>query len=598
MNHFLINDLPENLQSLIAPLLGNISTRSVALQIFSREARATGAQENSPVWSAYELKLMNAWKGYTALRFYLHLAPSYTSSRTAQGLLMLKKSKGYDIVLIERAQKAVFKDAFEELATYRRLTCEESSRKIIDKSRWDGLSIYTENANVQQYYDVQNLGAAQCLLEKIKKNTSSGPVTVVDLGCGTGNIFKRFLQLSAHQAPLPQVQWQGTDYSQKNIDEARQAFAEQTDSTTWTQAHALDFVKNLNNTIPDLYVIASGLLTHGVLTLEESVHIVQHLRKFPHLKCLALTGLHQSCISPYMAKQMGFERCDMSANVKLRGVVLGFTPVTPEAQRDRILNKAKKYRTLDLSFLPDLSLMINLTQDDLKEIDFVLLAGLSLVKNTMEFLNGWVEMNPNLLFVCGALSHHQAETILLNIYNAKHRWKFLTHGFLNISPVYSPHFFQTIQNSAENPLPMDQSEDNFEGILRKRLFIALNQDPVSEDEALNLAKNDIHKLINKISIYTEEEISTENFLSFMNNAGVSGELLEALTDFVRVNSFECFTEKVLLGSSDCSNYHCFDQSAQSLQTALKLKAQGVITEDEWWQIEERFPAACMRSTNS
>jgi hypothetical protein len=150
--------------------------------------------------------------------------------------------------------------------------------------------------------------------------------------------------------------------------------------------------------------------------------------------------------------------------------------------------------------------------------------------------------------------------------------------------MFSPNFFEKIDHFKEKGLPMDPESRRYKRVLRQRLFNALNNDLSEPTDALVTAKNDIHKILHGKFVYTEEDISTDEFLRIMQDAGVQGALLEALTDYQVINPITFRTQKAEgpymgpCGSDDAQKNNKFRDNARAI--FKKLNTQGLITDEE------------------
>lgn len=103
--------------------------------------------------------------------------------------------------------------------------------------------------------------------------------------------------------------------------------------------------------------------------------------------------------------------------------------------------------------------------------------------------------------------------------------------------------------------------------------MALNQEQSSATDEMTIAKNDIHKILNHIPIFVEEGKNIDQFLEGMKQSGVTGPLLEALEDYVRIIPIK------LLQGMDLIPYHKTnifeDSSDKKFQTIEKLKRQRI-----------------------
>jgi hypothetical protein len=112
---------------------------------------------------------------------------------------MLKKTDGgYDVVdvstLLENRDPALCL-LFTELAPFKAshlVSTHSSGRKKLDKQKWTNLTIYQEAEHVERFYQTEHIAAAQTVANALIEDTSGKPILIIDLGCGTGDLFAEF----------------------------------------------------------------------------------------------------------------------------------------------------------------------------------------------------------------------------------------------------------------------------------------------------------------------------------------------------------------------------------------------------------------------
>lgn len=500
MNEHIFDSMPVSLEShlnlaLMSPPLTDADKVKNILQSIQ-------FHDDAVSYSFGEINLNQPFRGYRQFRLLIGINTSHR--QLASGYMICKNTQGNYIILELNDSNAVtLMNAFGALVPSRKISYYREPP--LEKKLWDNLSFYQTDELTSEFYTRQNKSSAQLIHQNILANKSKKSI-VLDLGCGTGNIYEEFSKL---RKANEQVHWVGVDYSQANIEEAKSRSG---GAATWIQHDATTFIDKLGKETlknADVYVNASGLMNVQVLSFEQSLQVMQSLQKIDKLKMVFITGLTASYISPYLAKQIGFGRVNSGIAVSedhCPHEIACYVPQSLSNRINRYIAKALKHGVLDLSYIAahEIDSVIHeiiKRKDELISVLSLLLAGVPLNSARINALSPLFNQNKNLLVYVAPVNNEQKVSIDLAIRQSPCSFRFLSMDMITAYPLFSPTFYRKLGLSDGNDLPMASTDHyaGFQGLMLEQLFRALNNDiqttsVLTDDQRAALSV--IHCLIN------------------------------------------------------------------------------------------------------
>jgi hypothetical protein len=619
MPYYIIPELPESIVELLESVTAQASAQyqgtdikkifwhEILYKLFYFNPRG---YNETPNWAFYEFNLNKPWKGNTHIRLFAHtfttknLGFTYKSSSS---VLLFKKSDGaWEHFFLDDNHSKTLENEFSKFASSRALGALDS-RQLAENDFWTNLRGY--NAQVLNFYQKQNSATALTLANLIDKNMTEKPVMVIDLGCGTGSTERHFTEQLLKEEHLNKVIWLGIDRNESNpktaqsLTKNKNAYFIEADAQTFCeqplQTLKIDQLQNAWNE-SNVLVIASGLLTEQVLSFPQAIQIMRALSQHSQIKKILLTGLESSHITPYIAKQMGYQR----SNVEINGNSIEiYEPMQTTEHFIRIKNKMRKNRVLDLSYMQNYAeLLDQITEEEIKEVDFIFFAGVMPKENAMEEFCRLMQINPRLLCWCASLNQNEKDLLENQISRAKYPIKFISLGYLHDAPLFSPTFFSNTFMSQVKIKDLKQLESLpiqfmrgvtsdsrgsyphalYQRIMLTRLFIALNED-TSEDTEI---KQMIADMLNQKPIRIEIGNSSEILIEKIKKSNVSAPLKAMACDFIHIMSIEVYAQV----NNQIHSCSLIDSSTASSLRARELYNcnQGIFTDEEWYEFSKRF----------
>jgi hypothetical protein len=587
--------------------------RATILSKFQREivrrqspSQLTGHERSDLLrdWLLHEINLEQAWNGFKQIRLftYTNRKPRETHGHYQSVLILKSTDNSLTIHCLDHSESYQLSQRMAPFLHRRRLGV--LHQREIDKSNWDGLSVYAPE--VINFYRNQNIGTLFTLFHMLDKPHQK-PYLIVDLGSGKGEIgedFMRYIGTKGEQ--WGETYWINVDLSAENTEIAKKN--QPNDRMSFITANAKHFVQkpmeyfeqhNLQQSLwngSDIYVVASGFLTEGVISFADSIQILRALRTNPNVKGVFLTGLHASHISPYLAKQMGFQRVNANVDRLVKDALEIYQPAEYRDQVDRLLDKMNKHGALDLSYVSNLTeVLTSLQSINLSKIQHVFLAGVKIDESHVPLFDRLLEEYPSLLFWGASINLLEQSEFEKIKTKTKAPRRFIVLGLVRSAPLFSPFFFHYASEKTDtcvssplahfmrgvttdvtnyDPMPLH------ERILTARLFIELNRDE-TEDPIKNL----LFELLKRETLAFKGPKTMDDLLGQVNESQVCTELKEAASDFLRLVPIRCYDfEKEAL-------YTLQDSSRASHQFALTFynEGQGAIAPEDWEALAKRYP---------
>ncbi len=388
-------------------------------------------------WAVINFTLQEPWQGkYNRIRIFYNAI-------VTQGVLVLHGING----TIEKyaLNSNRFKEVRAPTLFYKRLS--RGSLFLYPASKWDNLSTYSES--IKGFYQRLNSDLAHLVSQKIIEDESSHPV-IIEPGCGTGENYSHWVQKTAFQ----NLVWDyvGIDCNGASINTAKNRYA-QAKNAHFIQTSAVNFFHNPTVMQQyfdrDLYVLASGFMTEGVISFAHSMQIMRSLVRHENLKGFFISGLRASHVSAYLAKQMGLKRLDIDIPAsKYSTVIEVYCWENRVNYISRLKEKMEKYGELDLSYVTDLSDILDAyTPYEIEHITHIYLLGILPTPCELKKLEQFITWNPHLTISCAAITEEEDDILKERIAETVHKEKFVIQERIQSVPLYSPHFFERLSAS-------------------------------------------------------------------------------------------------------------------------------------------------------